>query len=121
MRFLLCHGDEGEPCLLGPYSPSVWAGRMDSLTWGGSHRLGSSEVKGRPRTPFSFPRKRRVVTWRQDQELGGGCVGEGRGYSAPDEGQDRQKSSELVLYSQRSDIQVLPQADLRPLKIPMDI
>lgn len=94
---------------------------MDSLTWGGSHRLGSTEVTGRPRAPFSFPGKRRVVTWRQDQEQGGGCVGEGRGSSAPDEGQDRQQSSGLVLYFQRSDIQVLPQADLQPLKIPMDI
>lgn len=47
-------------------------------------------------------------------------MGEGRGSSAPDEGQDCQQSSGLVLYSQRSDIQVLPQADLLPLKIPMD-
>lgn len=68
VRFLLCHGDEGEPCLLGPYSPLVWAGRMDSLTWGGSHRLGSPEVTGRLRVPFTFPGKRRVATWRQDQE-----------------------------------------------------
>ena len=108
VRFFLCHGDEGEPCLLGPHPSSVLAGRMDSLTWGGSCRLDSSEVTGRLRAPFTFPGKGRVGKWRQDQEWEVGVWVEAEALLSQMRGRT---ISGLFLYSQRSDIQALPQAD----------